>query len=145
MKKTYILILAFVSMIAFSSCDTDHDEYETDRLPVVGLTGTVGSQNVSLDPGDSAEKGIEVFVSDVASVDRTFPLSVNLAETMIDAANYTVPASFVVPAGSRTAEFLITVTNVNLPVDYAPIVLKVDEGANHVSGAQVSVRARLKP
>ena len=113
MKKTYILILAFVSLVAFTACETDYDEYETERLPVVGLTGTVGSQNVSLDPGDSEEKGIEVYVSDVSSEDRSFPLAANLELTEIDAANYTLPASFVVPAGSRTAEFTITVTNVN--------------------------------
>tara|TARA_R110002124_G_scaffold287089_1_gene470268 strand:+ start:45961 stop:46398 length:438 start_codon:yes stop_codon:yes gene_type:complete len=145
MKKTYILILAFVSLVAFTACETDYDEYETERLPVVGLTGTVGSQNVSLDPGDSEEKGIEVYVSDVSSEDRSFPVEANLELTEIDAANYTLPASFVVPAGSRTAEFTITVTNVNLPVEYGAIVLKVADGAGHVAGSEVGVRARLKP
>jgi len=145
MKKTYILIFAFVSLLAFSACETDYNDYETPRLPVVGLTGTIGSQNVSLDPGDSAEKGIEVFVSDVSASDRTFPISANLDLTEIDAANYSIPASFTVLAGERTAEFFIMVTNVNLPVDYAPIVIKVDDAATHASGAQATVRARLKP
>lgn len=141
MKKINIIVL-LVSLIAFTACDSDNDDFEADRLTVVGVTGVGGSPNITLDTNETEEKTFSVFASDLSNSDRSFPLLVNESETMISAANYSVPATVTIPANVREGEFTVSFTNADLTEESLPFVIGIAAGADYAAGNQFTVNVR---
>jgi hypothetical protein len=104
MKTNKIFLFAFIAILfSFIGCSDDTAKegnslknyvgFEADKYVGVVLTETVNVE-------------AKIVASEVSNVERTFPLVVDAATTH-SAANYTVPTSVTIPAGSTIGTFVV--------------------------------------
>ena len=137
MKKLNILF-TILALAAFTvSCET-YDDYDTDRETVVGFT--TASKNINNVPeGGTKSTTVDLFISDVSSVDRTF--SIELVDDLTDTApeNYTYDATVTFLADTREASITVTAVDVTITDErtFFGLAVKAENGA--VSGGRTSV------
>jgi hypothetical protein len=137
----YIITILAIAVVAVS-CETNFDDFNEDRLAVVGLTAAVGGINAIVPVGGSLNKEISVYVSDISSTERSFAVTVDNEITELGSENYVI-GNAVVPANQRTGTLTVTFNDVNLSSTFQPVRFKVDNSTgNIVSGAQITLQVR---
>jgi hypothetical protein len=111
MKTNKIFLFAFIAtLFSFIGCSDDTAKEGNALKNYVGLeadkyVGVVLTETVNVEA--------KIVASEVSNVDRTYPLVVDAATTH-SAANYTVPTSVTIPAGSTIGTFTVGITGNNL-------------------------------
>jgi len=118
-----------------SSCET-YDDYDTDRPVVIGFT--LSNSNVKIPNGGTRDKSVDVFISEAASVDRTFTVSVIADQTELAAENYSFDATLLIPANERFAQFVLTGIDMSLTTDKLPLTLQVNPKDGILSGGKIT-------
>lgn len=127
MKTNKIFLFAFIAILfSFIGCSDDTAKegnalknyvgFEADKYVGVVLTETVNVE-------------AKIVASEVSNVERTFPLVVDAATTH-SAANYTVPTSVTIPAGSTIGTFTVGITGNNLGTTGKKLVVGIPAQAD---------------
>lgn len=145
MKNIKFLIIILTVAVFATSCET-YDDYDTDRVTVVGFTKKTQNIN-SIRAGESKSVELDIFASDVASSDRTY----NIIVVPIDnpdefpptgEENYSFDSTVTIPANERIGTITVTGTNVSLSGDRTFFRLAVEPGSDVASGGRVTVGLR---
>lgn len=131
MKNISIILAVFALVFTSVSCEK-YDDYDTDRPVIIGFTK--GTDNIKVPNNSTREKKVTIFITEAADVDRTFHVSVVADKTEVAAENYSFDADFVMPAGERFFEFVITGIDESLTDEKLGVTLKVDEKDGIISG-----------
>ena len=127
MKK--IIITAFLSIFLLVSCDRDSElrtvSNDVNAKTLVNFAISGASLSVEDNTGD-VELEIPIFISTLSNEARTFNVEIDEASTA-DAVNYSIPASFTVPAGSYEATLTALGTDVNLTTTATTIILNITD------------------
>lgn len=127
MKTNKIFLFAFIAiLLSFIGCSDDTAKegnslknyvgFEADKYVGVVLTETVNVE-------------AKIVASEVSNVERTFPLVVDAATTH-SAANYTVPTSVTIPAGSTIGTFVVNIKGNNLGTTGKKLVVGIPAQAD---------------
>lgn len=135
----YIITILVIAVLAVS-CET-YDDFDQDRLPVVGFTSAVGGINATVPEDGTLDKEVNVFVSDVSSSERTFSVLINEEGTELGSENYTF-GNIVIPANERGGIFVVTFSDVSITPDYQPVSFRVDNSSGVVSGSEITLQVR---
>lgn len=136
----YIITILAIAIVAVS-CET-YDDYDEERLAVVGLTTAVGGPNAIVPVGGTIDKEINVYVSDVSSVERSFSIAIDDEVTELGSESYTF-GNAVIPANQRTGILTVTFSDVNLTSAFQPVRFKVDSSSGaFVSGSEITIQVR---
>lgn len=121
MKKTYIILTLLLTTLLISSCET-YDDYESPRKTIVGFTfGTLATQ---MNPGQTIVFPIaQYYISDAASVDRTFQIGVVESRTGVTSDNYSFDSTVIIPANEQVGNITVTLTNNSLPTDPVDLII----------------------
>jgi hypothetical protein len=123
-NKLSLVLVFFLSLTLFS-CNDD----ETVVVPSNYVSFDAKQKKISLLDAEETVKDINIYTNDVTGADRTFmieviPVPVTVPPTVtVGAANYTLPASVVVPANSNKGVIKMGVKNVSL--SFVPQFLNV--------------------
>ncbi|MCB0464329.1 MAG: hypothetical protein KDC78_01460 [Aequorivita sp.] len=144
MKKLNILITFLSIAILAVSCET-YDDYNTERKTVAGFN--LPTKNINNIPeGGSKSSTIDIFVSDLSTVDRTFTIEdmVSTSDEFPATApdNYTFDSTVVVPAGERFGTITVTGEDNSITDERSYFILKVQASTDVVSGGTVLVGLR---
>lgn len=140
MKKTYLILTLFLAALFVTSCETDYDEFDSDRGDTIGFT--FGLLEIGMNAGQSFDLPVTYFVTSASSEDRTFNVIVNAEETDMTADNYSFDANVVVPANERLGTLFITVTNNSLPDEYVTAVFEFESVEGVTSGKKAIIRLK---
>lgn len=131
MKKINIII-AVVTLALFGvACET-YDDYNTDRKTVVRFhqvvprEGNTEDHKITVIPGGSDLRLVEVFTSDESDVDRTFNVILVDSLTTVASENYSFNSTITVPAHERRALLTFNVTDVSLTDDYEDVAIAIE-------------------
>ena len=122
MKNIYIILTVVLSSLLMTSCDTDHDYYNTDSEATINFAELLQIVVVPLGE-NSIDSEIQFITSDISDTDRTFQVSVVSEETTIDAENFSFNSSVVMPANNNSATFTFTAIDVSLPTSFGDVFL----------------------
>ncbi len=152
MKKiSFIITLAFLT-IGMVSCDTNYDDYNTDRKTVIGFTG--GSDNINNIPeGGERTRTFNdaLFISDIADVDREFKIVViptilpeaDPPSTATNPENYSFESTVIIPANSQRGSFTVTGIDNSIEDERGEYFsVEVEGGGNIVSGGKFTIRLK---
>lgn len=105
-------------MIFFIGCD--------DKESTINFVSFEGFDipTVVVDVNGNATKDIALYTSKITGADRTFNIAVDGSSAA--AGSYSVPSSVVVPAGTNTATFTVTMSDVDLGIGVNTIVISFD-------------------
>ncbi len=121
MKNIKYLVVALVLAFGITSCES-YDDFDANREVIVGFaTGDGNIPTVS----STRERDVEVFITEAASTDLTFNVTVDAANTEITADNYDFPGTVTIPAGERLGLITVTFTNNSLSPDRFPFTLNL--------------------
>ncbi|MBT0606604.1 hypothetical protein [Aequorivita echinoideorum] len=140
MKNIKFAIILFAVAILNQSCET-YDDYNTDRPTNIGFV-TTEIALVSLSEGQSQTRPANVYINNVADVDRTFNVVVynEFNSTTTSPENYSFDSTVLIPAGSHDGTINITITDVSLtPETTEFLTLAIEENPDYVSGGRVTV------
>jgi hypothetical protein len=127
MKTNKIFLFAFIAtLFSFIGCSDDTAKEGNALKNYVGLeadkyVGVVLTETVNVEA--------KIVASEASNVDRTFPLVVNSATTH-SAANYTVPTSVTIPAGSTIGTFVVNIKGNNLGTTGKKLVVGIPTQAD---------------
>lgn len=141
MKIINIILTLVVIAVVSVSCET-YDDYNTDRTTVVGFP----ANNISIRVPENGTKDsdpIEVYASDVSSVDRTYKVVVVNDLTDASSENYSFDANVTIPAGSRQAFLIVTGIDTSLTNTNSTLALEIEGGPEVVSGGRIRVLMRI--
>ncbi len=129
LKKSFSLFTALTLAFAVVSCEEDNSA-DSQAVNYVGLENY---QTVEISDGQTVVVEGRILASEATGSDRTFNLVVDPSTTH-GAANYSVPATVTIPAGSKEGIYEITVVGNSL-VDGNKIVvgLEADETTNQTT------------
>ncbi len=129
LKKSFALFTALTLAFAVVSCEEDNSA-DSQAVNYVGLENY---QTVEISDGQTVVVEGRILASEATGSDRTFNLVVD-ASTTHGAANYSVPATVTIPAGSKQGIYEVTVIG-NALVDGNKIVvsLEADETTNQTT------------
>jgi hypothetical protein len=127
-NKLSLVLVFFLSLTLFS-CNDD----ETVVVPSNYVSFDAKEKKFALLDGEETIKDINVYTNDVTSADRTFmveidPITVATKPTL-GAANYTLPASVVVPANSNKGVLKLGLKNVSLSFVNQYLRIKLTQAA----------------
>lgn len=117
-------------MVLATSCRETYDDYESGGSPLIGFTLGVEPE---IGVSNTINLPITYFVTDVSSSDRTFQIIID-PETTISPDNYSFENPVVIPANERLGQLILSISNVSLPEDFEPLVLKFESTSSVVSG-----------
>jgi hypothetical protein len=142
MKNLKYLFLVVITMAVFSSCEK-YDEYDSNREPIVRVTKILGQPNntITLSPGQSLTVEVEIFVSTVSDTDKTYTIIADPETTVLAPENYSIGLG-TIPANSDRGTFSLTVTAISVGSTFEPLVLKVEESTEYISGASATINVR---
>ncbi len=135
MKNISIVLAVFALVFTSVSCET-YDDYDADRAPIIGFTQA--NVNIKVREGSTRDKSVDVYISEAASVDRTFNVVVVADETEVAAENYSFTETVEILANERFGEVTITGIDVSLTEEKTPLTLQVQSGDGVISGAKVT-------
>jgi hypothetical protein len=127
MKTNKIFLFAFIAtLFSFIGCSDDTAKEGNALKNYVGLeadkyVGVVLTETVNVEA--------KIVASEVSNVERTFPLVVDAATTH-SAANYTVPTSVTIPAGSTIGTFVVAIKGNNLGTTGKKLVVGIPAQAD---------------
>lgn len=98
----------------------------------------VKSVNVGVEIGGTNTHEITVYTANITDRDRTFDLLVN-ANTTLDAAAYTVPATVTVPGGTNVGTFTVEFSDVDLGLAGKELILDLAETSELSSGGSYTL------
>ncbi|MBP9849038.1 MAG: hypothetical protein KBC58_06335 [Flavobacterium sp.] len=126
LKKSIALVTALSLFFTLFSC-TEDNSADNQASNYVGLEI---SKIVEISDGETVVVEGRILASEASGSDRTFNLVVD-ATTTHGAANYSVPTSVTIPAGSKEGTYEVTIVGNNL-VDGNKVVVKLEpqEGVN---------------
>lgn len=129
LKKSIAYFAALTLMFAMFSCDDDN----SGDNQAVNYVGLENYQTVELSDGQTVVVEGKILASEATGSDRTFNLVVDPSSTH-GAANYSVPATVTIPAGSKEGVYEVTIIGNGL-VDGNKIVvgLEADEATNQTT------------
>ena len=132
MKNIYIILTLFLATLFVTSCET-YNDFDDDRPTVAGFT--FGDLELSVSVGNTINlPPITYFISEPATVDRSFNVIVVDGGAAISPENYSIPASITIPAGERSGGLTFSVTNVSLPLEFAYITFSFEEAPGVTAG-----------
>lgn len=129
LKKSFAFFTALTLAFAVVSCE---DDSSADNS-VVNYVGLENYQTVEISDGETVVVEGRILASEASGSDRTFNLVVD-ASTTHGAANYSVPTTVTIPAGSTEGIYEVTIVGNGL-VDGNKIVvsLEADETTNQTT------------
>ncbi len=140
MKKLNLLFVLIGLSITIISCET-YDDYDTNRRTVAGFT--VATKSISSVPeGGTKDTSLDLFVSDVSSVARTFNVVVvNIPSdtTASPPENYTFNPTLTIPGNTRRATMTFTAVDVSLNNVSQTVTLAIEGQEDVVSGGRVKI------
>jgi hypothetical protein len=141
MKKINIIITIVVLALFVVSCET-YDDYNTDRAAVAGfLKRTENINNVP--SGGTRERTVDLYISDISSSDRTFPIIAIAADTLATGPeNYTFDSTVTFPANTREASIQVVAVDNTITNERSFFILSLDGGEDAVSGTQILIGLR---
>lgn len=146
MKNIKYLLLIMTIVFASTSCDT-YEDYDSDRIPVVGFTRKNININ-SIAEGTIKSTTVDVFASDISSEDRTFeiievPID-NTTEYPPTEGDYSFDTTVTIPAGERVGTITLTGDNTNgkITMDRTYFRLAVKNDDTAASGGVLNVGLR---
>lgn len=107
MKNYIYYILTLVLFTSLSSCE----EATPEPTGIAYVTFEESSKSYVIDEGSTFTADYKIFTASNVGSDTTLDLTVTGS---LDAANYTVPASVTIPAGTNEASFSISIIENNL-------------------------------
>tara|TARA_R100001369_G_C3326269_1_gene169826 strand:- start:2874 stop:3296 length:423 start_codon:yes stop_codon:yes gene_type:complete len=132
MKKLNI-IFAILTLTVFTvSCETNFDDYDTPRETIIGFSR--GSATVTVPNGGESSRDLDIFISDVASTDRTFNVVVDPSETNLPNESYDFESTVTIPANERFGVIVITGYDISLPEEDGIVTLQLESSAEYISG-----------
>lgn len=146
MKNIKFLILIMTFAFVATSCDK-YDDYDADRVPVVGFTAKVKNIN-GIKPGTEKSTTIDVFASDISSEDRVFEITdveIDNPDEFPPTAreNYSYDTTVTIPAGERIGTIEVigkNTTDITSKREY--FRLKVKNVSGVAAGGEVNVGLR---
>lgn len=145
MKNIKFLILTLTLTLMTVSCES-YDDYETDRDTIIGFVRR--SNNINGVPeGGSKSLDIEIFVSDVSNVERTFdivtlPIPDPETNPPTGAENYIFDSSVIIPPHERIGIITVTAVDVTITKERSYFMLGIKEGNNHIVGGTTTIAVR---
>jgi hypothetical protein len=124
LKKSIAYFAALTLMFAMFSCEEDN----SGDNQAVNYVGLENYQTVELSDGQTVVVEGKILASEATGSDRTFNLVVDPSSTH-GAANYSVPASVTIPAGSKEGVYEVTIIGNSL-VDGNKIVVGLAPSAD---------------
>ena len=124
LKKSIAYFASLTLVFAMFSCEEDNSS-DNQSVNYVGLENY---HTVELSVGQTVVVEGKILASEATGSDRTFNLEVD-ASTTHGAANYSVPASVTIPAGSKEGVYEVTIIGNSL-VDGNKIVVKLAPSAD---------------
>jgi len=118
MKKIKLIAYLFIAICTLNSCTDEVDPQGTNYITFESDSYSFG---VTIDGEDT--KTITVYAASMSASARTLEIVVVSDETTADAASYTVPASFTIPANSNVAEIPVTISDLNIGDDGKTLTL----------------------
>jgi hypothetical protein len=140
MKKIFLVLTLIASAAFITSCEVDHNDFESDRGNTIGFT--IPDQDVSINPGQTINFPVAYFVTSLSTEDRTFALEVVAEETEISADNYSFDSEVVIPAGERKGTTFFALTNNSLPTEFGALVIQFVQTENTTSGKRAAFRLK---
>tara|TARA_R100000306_G_scaffold4192_3_gene7040 strand:+ start:4902 stop:5324 length:423 start_codon:yes stop_codon:yes gene_type:complete len=137
MGKIKILFTIITLALLVFSCET-YDDYNVERPTIVGFT--LGNANIKVPNGSSRDKTVEVYISEAASVDRSFTVSVVEDQTEVAPENYTFDPTIIILANERVATFTLTAIDVSLTEEKLPLTLQIMPENGYVSGGRFTAQ-----
>lgn len=115
--STFLLLAISISLV---SCEDDVNDFNYVSSSFISFSF---DQTAAIDEGATEVVEVPVFASEPSNVDRTIGLYVDASSTMAEA-QYNVPSSVTIPAGSLQGNVEVVITNSpNLGFGGATIVL----------------------
>ncbi len=124
LKKSIAYFASLTLVFAMFSCEEDNSS-DNQSVNYVGLENY---HTVELSVGQTVVVEGKILASEATGSDRTFNLEVD-ASTTHGAANYSVPTSVTIPAGSKEGVYEVTIIGNSL-VDGNKIVVKLAPSAD---------------
>ena len=140
MKKTYIILTLFIAALFATSCETNYDEFDTDRGDTIGFT--FGTLELGMNAGQSFDLPVTYFVTSASSEERTFQVVVNAEESDMTSDNYSFDSAVIIPANERSGTLFITVTNNSLPDEFVTAVFEFESSDSVTSGKKAIIRLK---
>ena len=139
MKNIKFIITLFVLAVTFQSCDT-FDDFPEEREAVIGFTKA--SSSITVSAGQmTAEKELDIFVSDMSTSDRTFNIVV--AEgSEVAAENYSFDGALTILANEREAILVFTAIDNSLMSDPQPLILAFEYSDDYASGGRITLNIK---
>jgi hypothetical protein len=142
MKKTYIILMLFISALFTFSCET-YDEFDAERPTIIGFTLGATTLQLTITPNNpSITFPVTFFVSETSNVERTFKVLVLDNPNGPAPENYSFDANIVIPANERRGVMPFTAMDVSLTNEYAPLELKFEESPGVLSGPTAKFELR---
>lgn len=110
MKKIAYLLLLFVAVFAFNSCEDDIKS--TEDINYIAFEASAVDMGVDID--GTAEHEIKVYTTQKTGSDRSFSIAVIEDASSADPAAYNIPSSVTVPANSNEGSFTVGLSDVNI-------------------------------
>lgn len=141
MKKVNILIVILTIALVAVSCET-YDDYNTDRTTVTGFI--LATQNINNVPeGGTKSLTVELYVSDVASSDRTFSIVAKAADSLGTAPdNYTFDSTVTFLANTQKSSIEIIAVDNSITDDRTFFKLAVEGNEETISGNPILIGVR---
>lgn len=121
LKKSIVFFSVLTLAFSMFSCEEDNSS-DSQAVNYIGLENY---KTVELNDGETVVVEGRILASNVASEDRTYSLVAD-ASTTHGAANYSLPATVTIPAGSKEGIYEVTIVGNSL-VDGNKIVVRLQQ------------------
>ena len=135
MKKIKLIAYLFIAICTLNSCTDEVDPQGTNYVTFESDSYSFG---VTIDGEDT--KTITVYAASMSASARTLEIVVVSDETTADAASYTVPASFTIPANSNVAEIPVTISDLNIGDDGKTLTLGLVSKEGFYIGGNIALK-----
>ena len=140
MKNIKLIITLFVLAVTFQSCES-YDDFPEEREAVIGFTS--GTSSITVSAGDmTAEKELDVFVSDFSTSDRAFNVVVVEEGSEVASENYSFDAAVTILANERTGVLVFTAIDNSLMSEPQPLILAFPYSDEYASGGRITINIK---
>lgn len=140
MKNIKFILTVLVLAVTFTSCET-FDDFPEEREAVVGFTTATSSVTVSAGQM-TAEKELDIFVSDISTSDRTFNVVVVDEGSEVASENYSFDGAVTIPANEREAILVFTAIDNSLMSEPQPLILAFEYSDDYASGGRITLNIK---
>jgi len=140
MKNIKFILTLFILAVTFQSCES-YDDFPEEREAVVGFTSATSSITVSAGQM-TAEKELDIFVSDLSSSDRTFNVVVVEEGSEVASENYSFDGAVTFLANERNAILVFTAIDNSLMSEPQPLILAFEFSDSYASGGRITLNIK---